>query len=170
MHVSQDVMHAGMLLNRLQVQAAALWNAINQRSILLPAVFVFLWQVRSVPWTACDQLKVHLCKSTLSIFLSTSVCVSAATIAEALLDFPSGWCSEDLSREGSVIISNLKVPAGHSKCLVKLLMRCVAYTGNSNSGHGHVLLSNQRAGIHPGVSRAGAPGGIPGVSGRRVSA
>jgi len=37
--------HAGMLLNRLQVQAAALWNAINQRSILLPAVFVFLWQV-----------------------------------------------------------------------------------------------------------------------------
>ena len=27
------------------MQAAALWNAINQRSILLPAVFVFLWQV-----------------------------------------------------------------------------------------------------------------------------
>ena len=37
--------HAGFLLSRLQVQAAALWNAINQRSILLPAVFVFLWQV-----------------------------------------------------------------------------------------------------------------------------
>ncbi|CAL5226019.1 g8825 [Coccomyxa viridis] len=43
---------ASMLLNRLQVQAVALWNAINQRSILLPAVFVFLWQATPTADTA----------------------------------------------------------------------------------------------------------------------
>ena len=35
-----------MLAARLLVQLEALWGAINQRSILLPAAFVFLWQVR----------------------------------------------------------------------------------------------------------------------------
>ena len=37
------------LLDSLRAQVEALWGAINQRGILLPAVFVFLWQVlRSV--------------------------------------------------------------------------------------------------------------------------
>jgi len=30
---------------RLATQVNALWGAIRQRSIFLPAVFVFLWQV-----------------------------------------------------------------------------------------------------------------------------
>ena len=34
------------LLGRLLAQLDALWGAINQRSILLPAAFVFLWQAR----------------------------------------------------------------------------------------------------------------------------
>ena len=33
------------LLKSLRAQAEALWGAINQRGILLPALFVFLWQV-----------------------------------------------------------------------------------------------------------------------------
>ena len=37
---------AAALWGRLLVQLEALWGAINQRSILLPAVFVFLWQAR----------------------------------------------------------------------------------------------------------------------------
>lgn len=37
------------LLLDLRTQTAALWGAINQRGILLPALFVFLWQVRSHP-------------------------------------------------------------------------------------------------------------------------
>ena len=37
---------AEVLAARLLVQLEALWGAINQRSILLPAAFVFLWQVR----------------------------------------------------------------------------------------------------------------------------
>ena len=36
---------AEVLAARLLVQLEALWGAINQRSILLPAAFVFLWQV-----------------------------------------------------------------------------------------------------------------------------
>jgi hypothetical protein len=35
------------LLTRLKVQGLALWSAVNQRSIMLPAAFVFLWQVRA---------------------------------------------------------------------------------------------------------------------------
>ena len=35
------------MLEDLRSQAAALWAAINQRGILLPALFVFLWQVRA---------------------------------------------------------------------------------------------------------------------------
>ena len=47
---SGDVIRAavprgGQLLKNLRAQAEALWGAINQRGILLPAVFVFLWQV-----------------------------------------------------------------------------------------------------------------------------
>ena len=36
---------AGSLGSSLQAQARALWRAVSQRSILLPAAFVFLWQV-----------------------------------------------------------------------------------------------------------------------------
>ena len=32
---------------RFVEQSQALWKAVNQRSILLPALFVFLWQVPS---------------------------------------------------------------------------------------------------------------------------
>lgn len=35
------------LAGRLMTQLDALWGAINQRSILMPAAFVFLWQVLS---------------------------------------------------------------------------------------------------------------------------
>ena len=37
---------AEVLAGRLLAQLEALCGAINQRSILLPAAFVFLWQVR----------------------------------------------------------------------------------------------------------------------------
>ena len=69
-------MRAGMLLSRLQVQAAALWNAINQRSILLPAVFVFLWQVRG----ACRLSTVHHGHSRRSSEAVRIVNVSSATL------------------------------------------------------------------------------------------
>ena len=36
-----------MMKKRLYSQVTALWGAVRQRSIFLPAVFVFLWQVRS---------------------------------------------------------------------------------------------------------------------------
>ena len=39
------VPRATQLLKSLRPQVEALWGAINQRGILLPAVFVFLWQV-----------------------------------------------------------------------------------------------------------------------------
>ena len=74
---------AGMLLSRLQVQAAALWNAINQRSILLPAVFVFLWQVRG----ACCLIAVHHDHSRRSFLAERIVSISSAPllVAAALL-------------------------------------------------------------------------------------
>ena len=37
--------HAAELKQNLKDQTKALWAAVNQRGILLPAVFVFLWQV-----------------------------------------------------------------------------------------------------------------------------
>jgi hypothetical protein len=60
------VPRGAQLLESLRAQAAALWGAINQRGILLPAVFVFLWQVcptpnpeaRSVP--SCKHGARHL--------------------------------------------------------------------------------------------------------------
>ena len=36
----------GEVQKRLVNQVQMLWGAVSQRSILLPAVFVFLWQVR----------------------------------------------------------------------------------------------------------------------------
>ena len=35
-----------VMKKRLATQVNALWGAVRQRSIFLPAVFVFLWQVR----------------------------------------------------------------------------------------------------------------------------
>ena len=44
---------AGGLAGSLQVQARALWQAVRQRSILLPAAFVFLWQARRTSCFFC---------------------------------------------------------------------------------------------------------------------
>ncbi len=43
--VHPAVARGAQLLKSLRPQVEALWGAINQRGILLPAVFVFLWQV-----------------------------------------------------------------------------------------------------------------------------
>ncbi|KAK9843802.1 hypothetical protein WJX81_006900 [Elliptochloris bilobata] len=43
---------AAVLAGRLVAQLEALWGAINQRSILLPAAFVFLWQATPTAETA----------------------------------------------------------------------------------------------------------------------
>ena len=44
---------AGSLAGSLQVQARALWQAVKQRSILLPAAFVFLWQAQRTSCPLC---------------------------------------------------------------------------------------------------------------------
>ena len=46
-----------VMKKRLASQVSALWGAVRQRSIFLPAVFVFLWQV-SVPF---DSQQLSLC-------------------------------------------------------------------------------------------------------------
>ena len=75
------------------MQAAALWNAINQRSILLPAVFVFLWQVwllRVVQAIYIHQIEhiavpnCWLCMSTVS-YLSLD---TAGTASLQLMQYP----------------------------------------------------------------------------------
>ena len=57
---------AAVLGARLLTQVEALWGAINQRSILLPAAFVFLWQVWPEEWHClfdnhcpCQHLCLH---------------------------------------------------------------------------------------------------------------
>lgn len=37
-------MDAGAIGEQLKEQSLALWNALNQKGILLPALFVFAWQ------------------------------------------------------------------------------------------------------------------------------
>ncbi|CAL8466314.1 g5850 [Coccomyxa elongata] len=47
-----DQAYLGSLARSLEVQARALWGAVNQRSILLPALFVFAWQATPTAETA----------------------------------------------------------------------------------------------------------------------
>jgi len=42
-----------VMKKRLASQVNALWGAIRQRSIFLPAVFVFLWQVGTLQQKHC---------------------------------------------------------------------------------------------------------------------
>ena len=43
-----------VMKKRLYSQVDALWGAVRQRSIFLPAVFVFLWQVRLPTLITCS--------------------------------------------------------------------------------------------------------------------
>ena len=41
--------------------------------------------------------------------------------------------------------------------------------GNADSGHGHVLLPDERAGLHAGVPGPRSPGWLPRLPGRRAA-
>ena len=43
---------SGVIGEQLKEQSYALWGAVNQRGILLPALFVFLWQATPTADTA----------------------------------------------------------------------------------------------------------------------
>jgi len=44
---------------QLKEQSLALWGAVNQRGILLPAIFVFLWQATPTADTAMFYLQTN---------------------------------------------------------------------------------------------------------------
>lgn len=65
------------LAARLMVQLDALWGAINQRSILLPAAFVFLWQV-------CAATPYFRPLKSLTYHQKASLCRSEGCVHEVL--------------------------------------------------------------------------------------
>jgi len=68
------VARGAQLLKSLRPQVEALWGAINQRGILLPAVFVFLWQVCNVVDSDVSLLKIAKSYKR-TFFLSLQACL-----------------------------------------------------------------------------------------------
>ncbi len=50
--MTRSCLASGAIGEQLKEQSLALWSALNQRGILLPALFVFLWQATPTADTA----------------------------------------------------------------------------------------------------------------------
>jgi hypothetical protein len=76
-------------------QGLALWGAVKQRNILLPTVFVFLWQVSTAEqgpgaWLSCTLTACNFCSSENCTLLSAGDCLCILMAGECGCKQPNG--------------------------------------------------------------------------------
>lgn len=117
------------------MQARALWGAVNQRSILLPALFVFSWQARTL---------IHCVTSGHHHAFEGPVLHLLNTGDHGLVE--------------SVILLSAVIKFSMGSTFVKdawNLTNKGCSTGDANGGDSNVLLPDQHTGLHARVSGQG---------------
>lgn len=136
------------LVQQLVHQGGALWGAVKQTHILLPTVFVFLWQVGAL---AAPLLGLHNGPKCVCMTVRDYVFLSQATQSQR-----QRHTAVSASRHQSLVLSHAPRPAtdvfyAHTSPLS---------AGHTNSRHSHVLLLHKRAALQSRIPGQGAAGGV----------
>lgn len=142
------------LVQQLVNQGGALWGAVKQKHILLPTVFVFLWQVSALAAPLFGLLNDPKCAC---LTVRDYVFLSQATQSQR-----QRHTSVSASRHQSVALAHAPQPAAD----VFHAHISPLSAGHTHSRHSHVLLLHKRAALQSRIPGQGAAGRVDCQPGR----